>query len=158
MSLVVDQNSLYAASKGKSNTVNAEPGQGASATEDDATGGSALARNLLRAGLPKTYQGTVYIDAPNVCKMPGPPAPFVPTPLPNIGKLEKDLNKAGFKKVKVHMNEPKKPSAKEIGAKAFAGGGKVYFTPGAATPGKELMRHEVTHALQQGAAKKNVLP
>src|SRR5436853_4661990 len=22
---------------------------------------------------------------PNVCKMPGPPAPFVPTPLPNIG-------------------------------------------------------------------------
>lgn len=23
---------------------------------------------------------------PNVCKMPGPPAPFVPTPLPNIGK------------------------------------------------------------------------
>lgn len=25
---------------------------------------------------------------PNVCKMPGPPAPFVPTPLPNIGKSE----------------------------------------------------------------------
>jgi uncharacterized Zn-binding protein involved in type VI secretion len=23
---------------------------------------------------------------PNVCKMPGPPAPFVPTPLPNIGQ------------------------------------------------------------------------
>ncbi len=23
---------------------------------------------------------------PNVCKMPGPPAPFVPAPLPNIGK------------------------------------------------------------------------
>jgi hypothetical protein len=25
---------------------------------------------------------------PNVCKMPGPPAPFVPSPLPNIGKSE----------------------------------------------------------------------
>lgn len=25
---------------------------------------------------------------PNICKMPGPPAPFVPTPLPNIGKSE----------------------------------------------------------------------
>jgi hypothetical protein len=25
---------------------------------------------------------------PNVCKMPGPPAPFVPAPLPNIGKSE----------------------------------------------------------------------
>jgi uncharacterized Zn-binding protein involved in type VI secretion len=27
---------------------------------------------------------------PNVCKMPGPPAPFVPTPLPNIGQSGKD--------------------------------------------------------------------
>jgi hypothetical protein len=26
------------------------------------------------------------VTTPNVCKMPGPPAPFVPTPLPNIGK------------------------------------------------------------------------
>lgn len=26
---------------------------------------------------------------PNVCKMPGPPAPFVPTPLPNIGQSGK---------------------------------------------------------------------
>lgn len=25
---------------------------------------------------------------PNVCKMPGPPAPFIPTPLPNIAKSE----------------------------------------------------------------------
>jgi uncharacterized Zn-binding protein involved in type VI secretion len=31
---------------------------------------------------------------PNVCKMPGPPAPFVPTPLPNIGKSGK--NPKGF--------------------------------------------------------------
>jgi len=34
-------------------------------------------------------QGSNSIAAatlPNVCKMPGPPAPFVPTPLPNIGK------------------------------------------------------------------------
>ncbi|MDQ6683891.1 MAG: DUF4150 domain-containing protein, partial [Pseudomonadota bacterium] len=23
---------------------------------------------------------------PNVCKMPGPPAPFIPTPLPNLGR------------------------------------------------------------------------
>ena len=25
-------------------------------------------------------------DLPNVCKMPGPPAPFIPTPLPNMGR------------------------------------------------------------------------
>lgn len=30
--------------------------------------------------------GIATATTPNVCKMPGPPAPFVPTPLPNIGK------------------------------------------------------------------------
>lgn len=30
--------------------------------------------------------GIAKATLPNVCKMPGPPAPFVPTPLPNIGK------------------------------------------------------------------------
>lgn len=31
---------------------------------------------------------------PNVCKMPGPPAPFVPTPLPNVGQSSDRLNDA----------------------------------------------------------------
>ncbi len=30
--------------------------------------------------------GVATATLPNVCKMPGPPAPFVPTPLPNIGR------------------------------------------------------------------------
>ena len=30
--------------------------------------------------------GTAAATIPNVCKMPGPPAPFVPAPLPNIAK------------------------------------------------------------------------
>jgi hypothetical protein len=30
--------------------------------------------------------GKAKVTTPNVCKMPGPPAPFVPSPLPNIGK------------------------------------------------------------------------
>lgn len=36
---------------------------------------------------------------PNVCKMPGPPAPFVPTPLPNLGRSADRLGK-GTKTVK----------------------------------------------------------
>ena len=31
---------------------------------------------------------------PNVCKMPGPPAPFIPTPLPNLGKSSDSLTDA----------------------------------------------------------------
>jgi uncharacterized Zn-binding protein involved in type VI secretion len=33
-------------------------------------------------------------DLPNVCKMPGPPAPFIPTPLPNIGRSADRLDEA----------------------------------------------------------------
>ncbi len=32
--------------------------------------------------------GIAKATLPNVCKMPGPPAPFVPSPLPNIAKSE----------------------------------------------------------------------
>jgi hypothetical protein len=32
--------------------------------------------------------GVAAATLPNICKMPGPPAPFVPTPLPNIGKSD----------------------------------------------------------------------
>lgn len=31
-------------------------------------------------------RGVAKATIPNICKMPGPPAPFVPAPLPNIGK------------------------------------------------------------------------
>jgi len=34
----------------------------------------------------KGSNGIAQATLPNVCKMPGPPAPFVPTPLPNIAK------------------------------------------------------------------------
>ena len=34
----------------------------------------------------KGSNGIAKATVPNVCKMPGPPAPFVPAPLPNIGK------------------------------------------------------------------------
>lgn len=34
----------------------------------------------------KGSRGMAKATLPNVCKMPGPPAPFVPAPLPNIAK------------------------------------------------------------------------
>jgi uncharacterized Zn-binding protein involved in type VI secretion len=34
----------------------------------------------------KGSSGLAIATVPNICKMPGPPAPFVPTPLPSIGK------------------------------------------------------------------------
>ena len=36
--------------------------------------------------------GKALATTPNVCKMPGPPAPFVPTPLPNLGTSGDNLS------------------------------------------------------------------
>lgn len=42
--------------------------------------------NSPKTPVTKGSNGVAAATLPNVCKMPGPPAPFVPTPLPNIGK------------------------------------------------------------------------
>lgn len=42
--------------------------------------------NPPKTPVTKGSGGVATATVPNVCKMPGPPAPFVPTPLPNIGK------------------------------------------------------------------------
>ncbi len=42
--------------------------------------------NPPKTPVTKGSSGVAAATLPNICKMPGPPAPFVPTPLPNIGK------------------------------------------------------------------------
>lgn len=42
--------------------------------------------NPPKTPVTKGSNGIAAATMPNVCKMPGPPAPFVPTPLPNIGR------------------------------------------------------------------------
>lgn len=44
-----------------------------------------VAVNPPKTPVTKGSNGIAAATLPNVCKMPGPPAPFVPTPLPNIG-------------------------------------------------------------------------
>lgn len=47
---------------------------------------STVSVNPPKTPVTKGSQGIAAATIPNVCKMPGPPAPFVPVPLPNIGK------------------------------------------------------------------------
>jgi hypothetical protein len=56
--------------------------------------------NPPKTPVTKGSNGVATATVPNVCKMPGPPAPFVPTPLPNIGKSG-DSPKGYTKKVTV---------------------------------------------------------
>lgn len=48
--------------------------------------------NPPKTPVTKGSSGVSAATAPNVCKMPGPPAPFVPTPLPNIGQSSDRLS------------------------------------------------------------------
>ena len=47
-----------------------------------------VAVNPPKTPVTKGSMGISAATVPNVCKMPGPPAPFVPVPLPNIGKSD----------------------------------------------------------------------
>ncbi len=59
-----------------------------------------VAINPPKTPVTKGSNGIAAATVPNVCKMPGPPAPFVPTPLPNIGRSS--LSPKGYsKKVKI---------------------------------------------------------
>lgn len=49
--------------------------------------------NAPKTPVTEGSSGVAAATLPNVCKMPGPPAPFVPTPLPNIGKSGTDPKK-----------------------------------------------------------------
>jgi hypothetical protein len=47
---------------------------------------SKVSINAPKTPVTEGSSGVAMATMPNICKMPGPPAPFVPTPLPNIGK------------------------------------------------------------------------
>jgi hypothetical protein len=49
---------------------------------------ASVAVNPPKTPVTKGSSSIAAATLPNVCKMPGPPAPFVPTPLPNIGKSD----------------------------------------------------------------------
>lgn len=86
----------------------------------------------------------------------GPNGKSAPGTLPDTVRrpLEAHLG-AELGHVRVHANDADAPA---IGAQAFAHGNDVHFAPGKYDPssreGRQLIAHEVTHVVQQGAAPK----
>lgn len=70
--------------------------------------------------------GLAIATVPNVCKMPGPPAPFVPTPLPNIAKSGKSpkgfSKKVDFEGCKVAIEGATFTSEGDVASKGTGGG------------------------------------
>ena len=118
--------------------------------------------NPPRTPVHKGSSGIAIATVPNVCKMPGPPAPFVPTPLPNIGKS--DDSPGGYtKKVKADKKPVaiKGASFKSMGdmASKGTGGGLVSATTHGATkfvaPGSMNVKFEGKNVQLLGDAMTN---
>ena len=71
------------------------------------------------------------------------------------GRLENSFQ-ADFSNVRVHTDAQSDSLNKSIQAKAFTTGSDIFFSKGAYNPGsqagQELLSHELTHVVQQGAA------
>lgn len=66
--------------------------------------------------------------------------------------------KADFSPVRIHTDSAAIALCQEMGAQAFTNGVDIYFNKGKYNPqskaGKELLAHELTHTIQQGAIDK----
>ncbi|WAS97248.1 DUF4150 domain-containing protein [Nannocystis punicea] len=87
---------------------------------------SSISVNPPKTPVTTGSNGIATATVPNVCKMPGPPAPFVPTPLPNIaksGNSPKDFSKnVKFDGCKVAIKGATFTSIGDIASKATGGG------------------------------------
>ncbi len=79
-------------------------------------------------------------------------------PLPEglRGKMEQGFG-ADFSQVRVHADGEAQALNKNVGAKAFTTGSDIFFGKSGFNPasssGQELLAHELTHVVQQGAAR-----
>lgn len=79
-------------------------------------------------------------------------------PLPEAlrGKMEQGFG-ADFSQVRVHADGEAQALNKSVGAKAFTTGSDIFFGKSGFNPasssGQELLAHELTHVVQQGAAR-----
>ena len=74
-------------------------------------------------------------------------------------RTEMDLAfKANFSPIRIHTDSAAIALCEEMGAQAFTNGVDIYFNKGKYNPqssaGKELLAHELTHTIQQGAIEK----
>lgn len=83
------------------------------------------------------------------------------SPLPlSVRRFMEPRFKADFSGVRVHTGEKSAKLNRQLNARAFAVGNQIFFGRGQFQPetaeGKELIAHELTHTVQQGAAPRQV--
>lgn len=84
-------------------------------------------------------------------------------PLPDEVRIGMEVEfGADFSDVRIHTGAAAQTMTREINAEAFTHGRDIYFGEGKYDPdslrGKRLLAHELTHVVQQGAARKKLTP
>jgi hypothetical protein len=78
---------------------------------------------------------------------------------PSVRKFMEPRMSADFANVKVHSDEKAGNMSRQLNARAFTVGNQIFFGKGRFQPdsheGRELIAHELTHTIQQGAAKQS---
>ncbi|NHZ64618.1 eCIS core domain-containing protein [Massilia genomosp. 1] len=121
----------------------------------------AVASRVMRIAAPEP----VSASGAAIARAPAGPAPAAPasidtaggTPLPApVRSFMEPRFGADFSKVRIHTGEAAAAQSAQLNANAFALGQNVFFGRGQYQPdtaaGKELIAHELTHTIQQGAS------
>nr|MBL8412094.1 DUF4157 domain-containing protein [Dechloromonas sp.] len=91
--------------------------------------------------------------------LPGLPGGGAPLPEAVRSFMEPRF-RADFSRVRIHTDERAAGAARQAQARAFTVGERIYFAGGQFRPetaeGRELLAHELTHTIQQGAAPQAV--
>ncbi|HET7833884.1 MAG TPA: DUF4157 domain-containing protein [Gallionella sp.] len=85
----------------------------------------------------------------NTSRSSGEPLP------PGVRQFMEPRFNADFSQVRIHAGEQAAQLNRQVGARAFTVGNQIYFSRGSFQPesseGRELIAHELTHTIQQGA-------
>jgi uncharacterized protein DUF4157 len=121
-------------------------------------GKPAAPRGAEKGTLQRAEAATAASAAPAAAARSAPSAGIAggaPLPAPVRGFMEPRFG-AGFGNVRVHTGEAAAQQSAALGAHAFTVGEHVFFGRGKFQPqsagGRELIAHELTHTIQQGAA------
>lgn len=109
----------------------------------------------LAEGIQRKAEGLPNVSANVAAEIQASKSGGNPLPLSVRRFMEPRFN-ADFSQVKVHTGDRAAKLNRQLNAKAFAVGGQVFFGKGQFRPetgeGRELIAHELTHTIQQGAA------
>jgi hypothetical protein len=117
---------------------------------------AAAVQRAVRRMVQRSAAGAQPDAGPNVAaEIESATAAGNPLPL-SVRRFMEPRFRADFSNVRVHTDDRSATLNRQLGARAFAVGNQLFFGRGQFRPdtgeGRELIAHELTHTLQQGAA------